>query len=388
MSINFLDPVTNYGTVQSRVNANFAALKAYTDEKVGSIRDELTVVNGGAVNLDDSLPVGSLLGYKVTATTTIEGFEFGPGDYVFTRTADGWEYRALAPATPIGAVPDDTPPIGGTLSTSNVTGSSFRMTVTGASDPDSGLHPSPYRFSTNAGVSWSAWQSSNVYDATGLAPETTYQPRAQVRNNAAPTSLSTTIAAADVTTLADPTIPISRETFTRPDGTLMDGIFTEVGGHAIIWSTNWISGLDAAKAAKVTGNRVVGEALGGQGGAAGEIWAPARGNVKVGMDYDVTGGSHANRQVQLKLRGGPNAIVCIKHNGEVRYGSSSGSIIATGVATAGTLTIEYSGNDVIVAIDGVTIHTVDNGEPALGQGWAFAVYEAGVWVDDLRAWSL
>lgn len=221
MSINFLDPVTNYGTVQSRVNANFAALKAYTDEKVGSIRDELTVVNGGTVNLDDSLPVGSLLGYKVTATTTIEGYSFGAGDYIFTRTSDGWEYRRLADAIPIGAVPDDTPPIGGTLATSLVTHNSFRMTVTGASDPDSGLHPSPYRFSVDGGSSWSEWQSSNVYDAEGLTQQTTYQPRAQVRNNALPSPLSTTVSAADVTTAATPLVVVLRDEFTDDNSTLL-----------------------------------------------------------------------------------------------------------------------------------------------------------------------
>lgn len=210
-------------SVDAAIGTAVGEANNYTDAALEQldIESALIVVSGGTVNLDDSLPVGTLLGYKVTATTTIEGFEFGPGDYVFTRTSDGWEYRRLADAIPIGAVPDDTPPIGGTLATSLVTHNSFRMTVTGASDPDSGLHPSPYRFSVDGGSSWSEWQSSNVYDAEGLTQQTTYQPRAQVRNNALPSPLSTTVSAADVTTAATPLVVVLRDEFTDDNSTLL-----------------------------------------------------------------------------------------------------------------------------------------------------------------------
>lgn len=68
----------------------------------------LIVVSGGTVDLDESKPDGWLIGYKVTATTTIEGVSFSPGSYIFERDSGvtaGWTYRTIAAGTEVGVDP-------------------------------------------------------------------------------------------------------------------------------------------------------------------------------------------------------------------------------------------------------------------------------------------
>ncbi|WP_163168067.1 LamG domain-containing protein [Arthrobacter sp. Alg241-R88] len=69
----------------------------------------LTVVNGGTVDLDETEADGFLIGYKVTATTTIEGVSFPAGSYIFERDSTvgaGWTYRTVAAGTEIGDDPE------------------------------------------------------------------------------------------------------------------------------------------------------------------------------------------------------------------------------------------------------------------------------------------
>lgn len=67
----------------------------------GGGSDALTIINGGTVTLDDDLVEGTLVGYRVKATTTFTAaageVELAPGAYTFERTAAGWTYYA-APA--------------------------------------------------------------------------------------------------------------------------------------------------------------------------------------------------------------------------------------------------------------------------------------------------
>lgn len=78
---------------------------------------------------------------------------------------------------------DHTAPTVGTLAISSETKTTLTLTVTGAADAG-GLDPEPYRFSTNGGVTWSEWQTSNVYLASGLTAETTYHCRHETRDAA------------------------------------------------------------------------------------------------------------------------------------------------------------------------------------------------------------
>lgn len=77
---------------------------------------------------------------------------------------------------------DLTGPVAGTSASSSITTTGFTLTVTGASDAGQGLHGLPYRFSTDGGTTWSAWQASNVKVVTGLVTGTAYQTRHQVRD--------------------------------------------------------------------------------------------------------------------------------------------------------------------------------------------------------------
>ena len=64
----------------------------------------LIVVSGGTVDLDNTKADGYLIGYKVTATTTIEGASFPAGSYIFERDsglASGWTYRTLDAGTDV-----------------------------------------------------------------------------------------------------------------------------------------------------------------------------------------------------------------------------------------------------------------------------------------------
>jgi hypothetical protein len=79
--------------------------------------------------------------------------------------------------------PDVTSPTAGTLAGSNVTATSFDLTISGAAD-ETALHATPYAFSTDNGASWSAFQASPVFAATGMAAATGYTCKGRVRDAA------------------------------------------------------------------------------------------------------------------------------------------------------------------------------------------------------------
>ena len=85
---------------------------------------------------------------------------------------------------------DSTPPTVGTLAGSSITSSGFTLTVSGAAD-EAALHATPYRFSTDNGATYSAYQSSAVYAATGLAASTGYTCKHQTRDAAGNVSTGT-----------------------------------------------------------------------------------------------------------------------------------------------------------------------------------------------------
>lgn len=78
-------------------------------------------------------------------------------------------------------VADQVNPTAGTVAGSSITTTGFTLTVSGASDTG-GLAALPYRFSTDGGATWTAWQASNIKAITGLVTGTAYNTRAQIRD--------------------------------------------------------------------------------------------------------------------------------------------------------------------------------------------------------------
>ena len=97
---------------------------------------------------------------------------------------------ATFPAPP--PPPDTTLPTPGTLAAPAIMSSGFTLTVTGASD-ETALHATPYAFSTDNGDTYSAWQASNVYAASGLTAETPYACIHKVRDAAGNVATGTAI---------------------------------------------------------------------------------------------------------------------------------------------------------------------------------------------------
>lgn len=144
--------------------------------------------------------------------------------FTWSVVLNAWVPTLMFTATPS----DTTAPVAGTLSSSAETTSGFTLTVTGASD-NRGLATVPYSFSTDNGSTWSSWQASATYSATGLAENTTYTCQHKVQDAAGNVTLGSTIA---VTTLSSANI-IAQDTFTRADATTLGT--TEIGSFA--WTT-------------------------------------------------------------------------------------------------------------------------------------------------------
>ncbi|WDH77938.1 hypothetical protein PTQ19_07185 [Microbacterium esteraromaticum] len=115
---------------------------------------------------------------------TVEGQPVADGEtWVAVRLSSGWRLYAVSNPVP----GDETAPTAGTLSASSISDAGFTLTVTGASD-DVALHASPFRFSTDNGVTWSAWQASPQLVVSGLSASTTYQCQHEVRDSSGKTS--------------------------------------------------------------------------------------------------------------------------------------------------------------------------------------------------------
>ena len=130
------------------------------------------------------------------------------------RDAAGNRSTALSvPSYTMAASTDTTPPTVGTLAGSAITDDGFTLTATGASD-ETALHAQPYRFSTDDGSTYSAYQASPIYAASGLDPSTAYTCKHQTRDAA--DNVSTGPSVTVTTTAAAPTVWASDD-FTRAD---------------------------------------------------------------------------------------------------------------------------------------------------------------------------
>jgi chitodextrinase len=136
-------------------------------------------INGGA-----AVDAGVGVAESVTSLSPSTAYTFEVRAYDAAGNRSAWSTSAGATTD---AAADSTPPTVGTLAGSSITSSGFTLTVTGAAD-ETALHATPYRFSTDDGATYSTYQSSAVYAATGLAASTGYTCKHQTRDAAGNTS--------------------------------------------------------------------------------------------------------------------------------------------------------------------------------------------------------
>jgi hypothetical protein len=254
-----------------------AQLEAIRDEALAGGGGSLTVVSGGTVDLDDTKADGYLIGYKVTATTTIEGVSFEVGSYIFERDSTvggGWSVRTIDAGDSI-LPPDITDPTAGTLS-ATTTATTADILVSGAMD-ETALHATPYRFSKDNGSTYSAWQAGNTYQYTGLTSATSYPFKHEVRDAALNVKAGAAVSVSTSALLAWSTLV--HEVTTRPNATVVStgtAPETTTGGATFTASTTFTS----------NGTKLV-------SGAGGMLSVPYADTTKtktyrVSADYDIT----------------------------------------------------------------------------------------------------
>ena len=131
-------------------------------------------------------------GHTVTYGATVDGaaapIRTGAGDVTIVGAypIGGGLWRAFSDyvtSTPTTPPADSVPPVAGTMTASNVTSTGFRLTTAGWSD-EGGLDPLPFSYSLDGGSAWTAWQESEIYNASGLTPATAHQCMHRVRDYA------------------------------------------------------------------------------------------------------------------------------------------------------------------------------------------------------------
>ena len=159
---------------------------------------------GGGTAVD----AGAGLTETVTGLTASTLYSFEVRAYDAAGNRSGWS--TAASATTSAPPADSTPPTVGTMAATSITETGFTLTVSGASDAVA-LHATPYAFTTNGGSTWSAYQSSPVYVASGLTAATGYSCNWRVRDAAGNVSTGT---AQTVTTGAAMPVPWIIDSFT------------------------------------------------------------------------------------------------------------------------------------------------------------------------------
>ena len=259
-------------------------------------KDELSNIStiqevSGTVTLDTSGP--AIREFYTSASTTFTANSektviARAKAVVWMRDGNGvWAYKVVEGWTVPALVADTTRPVAGTLNVVVKSATSLELKVTGASD-DRGLHATPYSFSLDSGATWTPWQASATYTATGLTTDRSYSLVAKVRDTVNLEALTQIVTATP--TVSEPTMStlILRDTFTRPDGTLL--------GSSADTGQKW----EGALGATVTGGKMKlapGAGLstikhGEQGGTAlfaFDVTLPATGTGRVNVDIPMTG---------------------------------------------------------------------------------------------------
>lgn len=205
---------------------------------VAVLQEKIYVLTGsGTVTLTGE--VGVMAAIVLATGMRVAGYSVPAGRWGVVNWPDtGWKIHTLS--EPLAG--DTTPPTPGALAPL-VMDTHGLLRVSGAVD-ESAPHEMPYRFSTDGGSTYTAWQASASYVLSGLTPNTSYSFRHQVRDAALNVATgavvtATTIPAATWTTRM-------QDTFTAADGTSMASRAPDVG-------TAWGAGTAVIRGNKFTG---------------------------------------------------------------------------------------------------------------------------------------
>ena len=312
--------------------------------------------------------------YSVGEGVTMGG-EFFPPDtaFVVRRRADGGSDVAVVGEggswREFGLPPEEgddvTPPTAGTLTVSTLPDSAA-LTVSGAMD-DVSLHADgPYRFSKDAGTSWTGWTTETSHTYSQLTPDTEYTFQHEVRDQAGNTKLGSPV------TTSTPPAPawseILTEDFNKPDGSTLGGSVTTTGG--ITWS-----GTSGA----IQGGRLTTAAPTGEVEARWGYQVMDR--VRVHFDYEITGTAGGDT-IQIRVLLGSVARV---------YQLNRANVTAAGQPLAGAGMVEWdpSAMTLTTHLNGVQVAQTEHQSTlfvyAEAVGFAGANYGTStVTVDNLR----
>ncbi|MBP6526227.1 MAG: hypothetical protein KA249_12550 [Dermatophilaceae bacterium] len=328
-----------------------AQLEAIRDEALAGGGGSLTVVSGGTVDLDDTKADGFLVGYKVTATTTIEGVSFAPGSYIFERDSTaggGWTYRTLDAGDSL-ITPDTTAPTAPTLTVDNSAEDELVATFSGGTDA---VGVTQYRTRIDGGA-WTVGASPRTF--AGLTASTSYTIDAQAGDAAGNWSVSDSWTGS--TAAAAPTwTTVATDDFTGTDATTLIGRTTTTGG--LTWSAH---PSDAGAAPIIQTNKAAGGGATFTGSKLAVSGSPSK--IRVTADYDVSAASSwAGLSIGINS-GGSNLAwdVLMRQTGATTayYGSNAKPVVASGQPTTGTLTLEadIGSTTITVKVNGSTIGT-------------------------------
>lgn len=329
------------------LDTRVGVLEAAAGEPAPAGGGSLIVADGGAIDLDETLPAGTLVGYRFTAPATVEGTSLAAGSYIFERDPGvygGWTYRTLATASAVIEPPDTAAPTAGTLSASTTTVEG-NLSVSGALD-ETLLHATPYAFSKDNGATWTGWQASASYQFAGLTHSTSYTFRHKVRDAAGNEKLGTAVTVSTAT--ASSWTTYSAEDFqAEAEGTLLHGLTPNTGSALAVYAGD----VKVTTGATSTEAKVIGQAAGTT--AATGTWQPAYSIIWTGIptaggkgfratfNYDQTGSTNGWIAFFLPLTSSfSNSVaVGVNANNTIRFDRFGGAAhTATPVASPPTIT--------------------------------------------------
>ena len=341
----FVAPDATSPTVPTGLSATAASAASVnlawsaSSDAVGVTGYEYRVGGGAAVD------AGAGLTETVTGLTASTLYSFEVRAYDAAGNRSGWS--AAASATTSAPSADSTPPTAGTLASSSITNTGFTLTVSGASDAVA-LHATPYAFSTNNGSTWSAWQASAVYVASGLTASTGYQARHKVRDAAGNEATGTAITVTTGGAWAGATDSFDN----APDGLLLPRT-TQTGG--LTWLNPAVTIFNAS-------NQAAPDVAGGK---------MTRGKVAVSdprirsieLDFTLSTPGTSILRVAVGSSVGTPLYILLTHTAMILYKGSALQQNITGLASmgAGSLRIERSGTTVTAYRNDVQIFTHDVG---------------------------
>ena len=262
------------------------------------------------------------------------------------NVTEGTPVTDMTDAAPV----DSTPPTVGTLAGSSITDDGFTLTVS-AADDETALHAQPYRFSTDNGATYTAYQTSPVYAATRLDPSTAYTCKHQTRDAAGNVSTGTAIT---VTTSASSTLVIGlSDTFTGADGSLSSHTAdtgqtwagslstSQILSNRLKASNVFISNAGVAREASV-------EFTFSATGADAQLF-PWHDGVTTASGTGPRGYVNQNGQVSLS-----NITVTYNASGGTNYYTPVGFLTLT-TATAHAMLLTYNGTNVALYVNGTKI---------------------------------